>query len=100
MDEKDVYIIRPGVCEYIDLCEHDGTSRSDFFNSADVKKLKWYGLILETEAYVKVFHNDDLTDDSEGAGIVIPRSCVISIAYFKVDEEVVVPVLDLNGDVN
>lgn len=100
MDKKDVYVIRPGVVEYIDLCKHEGVGRSEFFNTSGLKTLRYYGLILELDDLVKVFSNDDVTDDTEGEGIVIPRSCVNSVIYFKEDYSELVPTLDSGSDVN
>lgn len=96
-DKKEVFVIRPGFVDYIDLCVHTHQSRSDFFNDADFKKLRYYGLIMETETHVKVMNCDDLTDDSEGEGIVIPASCVLDIVYFS---DSIIPTIDDNGEIN
>lgn len=94
MNTKEVIVIRPGRVRYVDLAVHDNASRSDFFNAAGLKTLSWHGLIMETEELVKVWHNDDETDDSEGAGIVIPRECVLDIMYFVEDYSDLAPRVD------
>jgi hypothetical protein len=100
MSEKQVFIIRPGAVRYLDLCLHENESRSKFFSECGLKELTFYGLIMESDDLVKCWHNDDHTDDSEGAGIVIPRSCVVGIVYFKEDQSALAPTVDPGDDIN
>ncbi len=96
-NKKEVFIVRPGFVTYKDLTMHSNQSRENFFNEAGIKELRYYGLIHETDEFVKVMNCDDLTDDSEGEGIVIPTSCVLDIVYF---DDKLSPIVDSNGDIN
>lgn len=82
-DGKKIYLIREARVEYYDLCCHTNVSRENFFENAELKLLCCYGLVLESDDLVKVLWCDDVTDNSEGEGIVIPRACVRSIDYFE-----------------
>jgi hypothetical protein len=97
---KNVYIIRPGCVEFVDLCRHEKVNRSDFFNEAGLKTLRHYGLILELPDLVKILSNDDITDSTECEGMVVPRSCVVDIIYYKEDLEASAPILDQDDSVN
>ncbi len=79
-------IIREGRVEYVDLCRHTNVSREEFFESCGLKKIVDYGLILEMDDVVKVLNSDDQEDNEECEGIVIPRSCVVSITYWGDDD--------------
>jgi hypothetical protein len=98
--KKDVILIRPGRVSYVDLCVHENVSRTEFFTDSNLKHLTYYGLIMEGEELVKVWHCDDVSDDSEGAGIVIPTSCVTEIVYFIEDLSGLAPKIDGTHEVN
>jgi len=87
MEKIASYLIKPGVVEYIDLVEHSDCTREEFFTEKDVATLRVYGLIHETDDLVRVLFYDDITDNTECQGIVIPASCVVSIIYFVSEKE-------------
>jgi len=81
--------------DYFDLCEHPETSKAEFFNTASLKYLTVYGAatIIEVDVVgsskrvkcIKVLHHDDVSDDEECEGIVIPFSCVDKITPLAAD---------------
>lgn len=73
--------VKYGTVEYYDLCVHDTQSREEFFGEADLKTLRYSGLIARVGDVVKVMFCEDITDNSECEGIVIPVSCVIRILW-------------------
>lgn len=89
MAKKTVVLIREGRVEYLDLCAYTNVSREEFFNECGLKRLLVYGLILEGDEIVKVLYNDDQDDDTESEGIVIPKSCVVSITYFSGEDSTI-----------
>jgi hypothetical protein len=84
---RNVFIVKFGAVEYFDLCQHEGLSRADFFNDADLKRCTVYGLIYETEDLVKVLWETDDSHDTECGGIVIPKACVIEMKVFESESD-------------
>lgn len=86
---------------YIDLCQHEEASKQAFFAEAGLKTLDVFGLTLELPDLVKVMFYNDLTDDSECEGIVIPRNCVLEIEWLTAAvPEVDAVLLSADGPVN
>lgn len=78
-------IVRPGVVEYVDLCQYRDRSREEFFADCEPKLMRVYGLIFKTPHSIKVLLEDDIDANEECEGITIPNGCVRQIIYFKED---------------
>lgn len=79
--------VRPGCVEYVDLMQFDNMTREAFFAPESfLKTLRVYGLILECDDVVKILFYDDISENEQCEGIVVPTSCIISITYFIPDK--------------
>lgn len=88
MSEKGV--ARPAILQYVDLAQHAKVDSHDFFQSAGLVILQCMGWTYETEVdgieVYKILMVDDMDGDANSEGFVIPKACVLKIAYLS-DEE-------------
>ena len=99
--EMDVITVKYGTVEYYDLCVHETQTREEFFGDADLKILRYSGLVARIKDTVKIMFCEDVTDNSECEGIVIPVSCVIRILWRETAvEERIAPELSLDENIN
>jgi hypothetical protein len=79
--------LKPARVEYIDLCEHQDITKSQFFSgSLGLKTLLVYGLTMQAEGMTHVLFYDDISSEpecEESQGIIIPNSCVVNITWLK-----------------
>jgi hypothetical protein len=81
------YEIRMGLVRYEDITQVKDVTKSRFFAKSECKTLEVYGQILQFNGYVRVLQENDISDDEECEGMIIPEGCVLDIVYLESPED-------------